>query len=197
MMSTNQTNLSNEMVKTNTEPELSEAEREQADREARKREEEEQAKLPYRWRQTLKDVDLIFQLPENIKARDLEVKLMKSKILVKLKKDTEPLLEGDLHSTIKLEESTWFVESNELIINLQKINGMEWWKNVVTHHPAIDTTKIQPENSKLDDLEGETRALVEKMMFDQRQKAMGKPTSEEIKKNEMLEKFKQMHPEMD
>ncbi|MBW0468177.1 hypothetical protein O181_007892 [Austropuccinia psidii MF-1] len=161
------------------------------------REREEQAALPFSWKQNLQDVSLIIPVPPGTRSRDLNVEIKKAALKVGLK-GKEPILDGELCKEIKVEESTWTLDDNkEINLHLEKINQMTWWENVLKHHPKIDTTKITPENSKLSDLDGETRAMVEKMMFDNQQKQMGKPTSDEQKKLEMLEKFKAAHPEMD
>ncbi|EGN94965.1 hypothetical protein SERLA73DRAFT_187242 [Serpula lacrymans var. lacrymans S7.3] len=176
---------------------LSKEEREVKDAEDKAREDAEQAALPYRWRQELGEVDIIVPMPKGTRARDLVIVMQKSKLSVGLK-GKDKILDGELCKQIKVEDSTWTIEDQEAIhIHLEKLNQQQWWENVLTHHPKIDTRKIQPENSKLGDLDGETRGMVEKMMFDNQQKQMGKPTSDEIKKMETLKKFQASHPELD
>ncbi|KAL1991462.1 hypothetical protein VTN49DRAFT_4770 [Thermomyces lanuginosus] len=174
--------------------------REEEEKERKAKEDAEQAKLPYKWTQTIKDADVSVPVPGNIRGRDVVVELTKTKIKVGLK-GQEPIIDGDFPHPIRVDESTWTLETTptgkEISIHLDKVNKMEWWPHIVTSAPKIDVTKIVPETSSLSDLDGETRAMVEKMMYDQRQKELGKPTSDEQKKMEILKKFQEQHPEMD
>lgn len=168
---------------------------------ARAKEAEEQAALPYKWTQTIGDLDITVEVPGNLKGKDFTVDIKKKKLLLGIK-GQEPIISGDLPHEIHVDESSWTLTSSPsgskvIDLHLDKINKMQWWEHVVTTAPKIDVTKIQPENSKLGDLDGETRGMVEKMMYDQQQKEMGKPTSDEQKKLDMLKKFQEQHPELD
>ncbi|KAM0808177.1 putative CS domain-containing protein [Seiridium cardinale] len=188
---------------------------------ARAQEAQEQAALPYKWNQTIGELDVQITVPGNLKGRDLVVDIKRQKLVAGIK-GQEPIIsvrstqltslrdnnidmassQGDLAHAVQTEDSTWTLTSapdgtKTIEIHLDKINKMEWWAHVITSAPKIDVSKIQPDNSKLSDLDGETRGMVEKMMYDQRQKELGKPTSDEQKKADILKKFQEQHPEMD
>jgi hypothetical protein len=153
--------------------------------------------LPYSWEQTLQEVTINYKgLPDGVRAKMLNVDIRNNKFSVALK-GGETLLEGELHQSVKPDDCSWTIEDGALVIYLTKANGMQWWSCIRKGDPEIDTKKIEPENSKISDLDGETASMVEKMMYDQRQKQMGLPTSEEQQKQDMLQKFMAAHPEMD
>jgi CS domain len=62
--------------------------------------------LPYSWKQTLEDVDIVVPVPKGTRARDLVVGIAKKKLSVGLKGE-DPIMAGELCQEIKIEESTW------------------------------------------------------------------------------------------
>jgi hypothetical protein len=153
----------------------------------------------YVWTQTLSEVSLTIPVPDNTRGKDLNVTIGRNHLKVGMRGGTKIwIVDAPLTKTVIVDDSFWTVEDgSRLVINLQKLGQMEWWDSVCQDDPKIDVRKIQPENSNLGDLDGETRKTVEKMMFDQRQKALGLPSSEEQAKFDALEKFKKQHPELD
>ncbi|XP_027338843.1 protein BOBBER 1 [Abrus precatorius] len=151
----------------------------------------------YSWTQTLQEVNVNVPVPNGTKSRFVICEIKKNHLKVGLK-GQPPIIEGELHRPVKPDDCYWSIEDQSAIsILLTKHDQMEWWKCLVKGDPQIDTQKVEPENSKLSDLDPETRQTVEKMMFDQRQKSMGLPTSDELQKQEIMKKFMAEHPEMD
>ena len=132
--------------------------------------------LPYTWQQELGEVDIVVPVPKGTRAKELSVSIQKKQLSVGIK-GKDKILGGELCKEIKVEDSTWTLgkrihvtfslhliiiteDQESVLIHLEKVNQQQWWENVLTHHPKINTRKIQPENSKLSDLDGETRWVI-------------------------------------
>uniref|UniRef100_A0AC35F9B2 CS domain-containing protein n=1 Tax=Panagrolaimus sp. PS1159 TaxID=55785 RepID=A0AC35F9B2_9BILA len=154
----------------------------------------------YQWTQTLSEVEIRVPMKATfpLKGAHVVCTINKKHLVCGLKGNT-PILDGELSEDIKPDSFTWVIEDHRktVVITFEKFNTMNWWNRVFVDETPINTRKVVPENSKLSDLEGETRQMVEKMMYDQRQKEMGLPTSDEKKKQDVLKNFMAQHPEMD
>ncbi|CAJ1019570.1 conserved hypothetical protein [Leishmania braziliensis MHOM/BR/75/M2904] len=152
----------------------------------------------YIFSQSLQEAEVRVPLPAaNVKGKQVNVVITSNRLLVGMKGGS-PIVDGELYGKVRAEECMWTIEDGKtVVVTLYKANSMEWWKTIFQGDPEIDLQKVMPENSKLDDLDSDTRQTVEKMMYDQRQKMMGRPTSDEQKKQDMLRKFMEAHPEMD
>jgi len=150
----------------------------------------------YCWSQTISDVDLKVPIPQFVsKSKDLSIDIQSHNINVSLKRDPPPdsglesklILSGTLKEKIKCDESLWsFVPSQHVEINLEKFE-QKWWDGVFDGDEKIDRSSIDT-TQHVHDFDDQTQSDIRKVMYDQQQKNLGKPTSEEQKTQAMLEK---------
>ena len=70
-------------------------EREKVDAEAYAKEQAEQAALPYKWDQTIKDLDITITIDAKYKGKDLDVKISRNAVKVAIK-GQEPFINVSL-----------------------------------------------------------------------------------------------------
>ncbi|KAG5315259.1 NUDC3 protein, partial [Pseudoatta argentina] len=143
----------------------------------------------YTWTQTLNDLDVIIKIPKHIKASKDTIKVDISSNEIKI--DGKPsvpsansewknIFNGKFSFKIRRDESIWSIEAGKQIsIHLEK--AMErWWEALIVDEPKIDLNKIDC-SKHFDDMAPEEQMKMQELMWNQQQKILGKPTSEQIK----------------
>eukprot|EP01080_Neovahlkampfia_damariscottae_P004421 gene4421-7796_t len=146
----------------------------------------------YTWTQKENECSIIIDVPYGTRGKNLDIKIEADSLYVALKGSKEPIINGKLHSRILPNDSYWDLEDKKLltICMVKEDRKGSWWNCAIQGDPTIDTKKIIPDAMHISQLDQETRATVEKMMFDQRQKQMGLPTSDDLKKQELINQMK-------
>jgi len=157
----------------------------------------------YEWEQRdIKEITITIPVPSDVSGKNITFKYDAKTIFVQVK-DEKPIIDGEFCSLIKPDSLVWALDEEKgkkfIVVTFEKFNNMNWWEQLIKNDgDVIDTTKINPEASKISDIEDpEMKAKIEQLMFDTQQKAQGLPTSEELKNRDMMGNFMKAHPEMD
>jgi hypothetical protein len=147
----------------------------------------------YYWTQTLQDLTVYVDVPVGCRGRDIKCFIEAKKLF--LSADGQVMIDGFFEEAIKVDESMWTlnIAANsipQVVITLDK-GRKTWWKHIIQGHPEIDTSKVDS-SQKIDEYDDSTQAAIRKIMFDQKQKALGLPTSEDIEKEDLIQKAMSM-----
>ncbi|CAM9818227.1 unnamed protein product [Scytosiphon promiscuus] len=103
--------------------------------------------------------------------------------------DGDLIFDGELPSTVSREDSMWSLSDGKTVVISFEKTTKSWWKSVVEGDPEIDTSQVDS-TTKISEYDGETQGAIRKIMFDQRQKSVGLPTSDELNADALLERAK-------
>ena len=137
----------------------------------------------YVWTQTLDECTVMLGIPSNLRAKDLDVSIKAASIRVKTKPtggniEGTTFVEGALFDKIKPDESTWTIEGGVMTMLLQKPKKT-FWATIIADDEKIDTSLVDSRRH-ISDYDEATQGQLRKIMFDQKQKEKGLPTSDEI-----------------
>ncbi|XP_047516132.1 nudC domain-containing protein 3 [Pieris napi] len=144
------------------------------------------ARDKYTWSQTIMDLDVIINLPANVRsAKDLKVTINPGDISV-ITRNQDIIIKDSLPFKIKTLECLWSISEGRLLIHLEKVQE-RWWDRLLNNEEPINLDKIDCSRA-LNELPEDHIAKVRELQWNQEQKMKGLPTSDEIRNIELLKK---------
>lgn len=142
----------------------------------------------YNWSQHITAVEVQVPLPEGTKSKMLDVKITSKKLFVKIKSESEAIIEGEFYETVKEDECFWNVEDGKnLILSIEK-SKETIWKTVIKGDQEIDPKKVD-NAKKIEEFDEETQGHLQQVLYEQNRKLNGLPTTEEAKQQEQMKKI--------
>ena len=99
---------------------------------------------------------------------------------------------------VNADDSMWTIDHPSadrasIVLTLEKTTHT-WWKSVFKDAPERDHIDAQKVDStkKMDEYDEKTQGAIRKIMFDQRQKQKGLPTSDDMKMNKLIDEARDL-----
>lgn len=135
----------------------------------------------YKWTQTLQEVTIAMPLPTSpdVRAKDLHVEMKPCHVHVQIKSTDKMLLEGELVERIRPDECTWSIESNVMLITLDKMEK-KWWDRIFKEEVEKIDLALVDKTHKISDYDEATQGMIRRILFDQRQERLGLAKSDAL-----------------
>ncbi|KAK1349839.1 putative nuclear movement protein NudC [Hamiltosporidium tvaerminnensis] len=141
----------------------------------------------YTWSQEFDDISITVEHTSNINSSDVCVAVINDILEISINK--EIIISDKLCKPVINDEIVWEIDGNILVVTLTK-RVKEWWESAFEGHEKVDVSKIaETRNTSLNDLDSESRQMVEKMLYEQKCKATGEKTEEELRNEELMKKL--------
>ncbi|CAM9480869.1 unnamed protein product [Ectocarpus sp. 13 AM-2016] len=161
----------------------------------------------YYWTQTVNEATVYVDVPPGTRSKDVSCVIRPRWLKLKVRGAgtaggagaaaagaaaagaEDVVFDGELSSAVSREDSMWSLNDGKTVVISFEKTTKSWWKSVVVGDPEIDTSKVDS-TTKISEYDGETQGAIRKIMFDQRQKSLGLPTSDELNADALLERAK-------
>ncbi|CAM9401481.1 unnamed protein product [Ectocarpus sp. 4 AP-2014] len=156
----------------------------------------------YYWTQTVNEATVYVDVPLGTRSKDVSCVIQPRWLTLKVRGAgaageagaaaagaEDVVFDGELPSAVSREDSMWSLNDGKTVVISFEKTTKSWWKSVVEGDPEIDTSKVDS-TTKISEYDGETQGAIRKIMFDQRQKSLGLPTSDELNADALLERAK-------